>query len=171
MDPSYLPYTSIDTHPTDSDILFWSGARNNMITYNWGTNSFSTAGTFGRGASTNSRIQLYYVQGLHVDYANNKIYLSQFYKHGTTILNLDGSFDKEFAASNRTRMTGAHEAIKAIVTDSSLTAGVNYGFGYWSYSRRAGFRSWSGDITTGRANLALTRIVYKLEFTKEELQE
>ena len=121
-----------------------------MITYNWGTNSFSTAGTFGRGASTNSRIQLYYVQGLHVDYANNRIYLSQFYKHGTTILNLDGSFDKEFAASNRTRMTGAHEAIKAIVTDSSLTAGVNFGFGYWSYSRRAGFRGWSGDITTGR---------------------
>ena len=49
-------------------------------------------------------------------------------------------------------MTGAHEAIKAIVTDSSLTAGVNFGFGYWSYSRRAGFRSWSRSITTGRAN-------------------
>ena len=158
--------TSIDTHPTDSDILFWSGARNNMITYNWGTNSFSTAGAFGRGASTNSRIQLYYVMGLHVDYANNRIYLSQSYKHGTTILNLDGSFDKEFAAGNRTRMTGAHEAIKAIVTDSSLTAGVNFGFAYWS-SGRAGFSNWSGNITTGRATPCSSSACLKVRAHKQ----
>ena len=48
-------------------------------------------------------------------------------------------------------MTGAHEAIKAIVTDSSLTGGVNFGFAYWA-SGSSGFRSWSGNITTGRAN-------------------
>tara|TARA_A100001011_G_scaffold165319_1_gene174004 strand:+ start:1 stop:3171 length:3171 start_codon:yes stop_codon:yes gene_type:complete len=50
-------------------------------------------------------------------------------------------------------MTGAHEAIKAIVTDSSLTSGVNFGFGYWSssWSSGVGFRSWSGNITTGKA--------------------
>ena len=30
------------------------------------------------------------------------------------------------------RMKGAHEAIKSIVTDSSLISSVNFGFGYWS---------------------------------------
>ena len=35
--------------------------------------------------------------------------------------------------STRTnRMAGAHEAIKSIVTDSSLVSSVNFGFGYWS---------------------------------------
>ena len=29
-------------------------------------------------------------------------------------------------------MQAAYEAIQSIVTDSSLTAGVNFGFGYWS---------------------------------------
>ena len=48
-------------------------------------------------------------------------------------------------------MSGAHEAIKAVVTDSSLTAGVNFGFGYWAWSGRAGFKNWIGDITNGRA--------------------
>ena len=53
-------------------------------------------------------------------------------------------------------MAAAHKAIKAVVTDSNLTSGVNFGFGYWSssWSSKAwppGFSSWSGDITTGRA--------------------
>ena len=31
-------------------------------------------------------------------------------------------------------MQGAHEAIKAITTDPTLTGGVHFGFSYWSYS-------------------------------------
>ena len=40
-------------------------------------------------------------------------------------------------STRSTRMAGAHEAIKSIVTDSSLISSVNFGFGYWSssYSR------------------------------------
>ena len=41
-------------------------------------------------------------------------------------------FDKEFGGAPTTRMQAAHEAIKSIVTDASLTSGVDFGFGYWS---------------------------------------
>ena len=43
-------------------------------------------------------------------------------------------------------MDGA-KAIKAIVTDSALTAGVNFGYAYWS-SGGNGFSNWFGNITT-----------------------
>ena len=34
----------------------------------------------------------------------------------------------------QTRMSGAHQAIKAITTDANLTSGVHFGFAYWSSS-------------------------------------
>ena len=65
-------------------------------------------------------------------------------------------------------MTGAHEAIKSIVTDSSLTAGVNFGFGYWSWDNNgSGFSSWSGDITTGRAKPCDSRACLKVRVHKQ----
>ena len=65
-------------------------------------------------------------------------------------------------------MSGAHEAIKAITTDSSLTAGVNFGFAYWSSSRGSyGFSSWSGNITTGRASPCDNRNCLKVRVHKQ----
>ena len=45
-------------------------------------------------------------------------------------------------------MQAAHEAILALVTDSSLTSGVDYGFAYWSYTG-SGFSRWNGNHKTG----------------------
>ena len=46
-------------------------------------------------------------------------------------------------------MQAAHAAIKSLVTDASLTSGVDYGFAYWAHGT-AGFSRWSGgDIKTG----------------------
>ena len=63
-------------------------------------------------------------------------------------------------------MHAAKEAIKAIVTDSSLTAGVNFGFAYWS-SGGAGFSNWFGNITTGRANPCNSRACLKVRVHKQ----
>ena len=82
--------TSIDTHPTDS-ILILVGARNNMITI-IGAQIASLQLVLLVVVHQLTRVFNTLCSGLR-DYANNKIYLSQFYKHGTTILNLC-SFDK-----------------------------------------------------------------------------
>ena len=51
--------------------------------------------------------------------------------------------------SPTTRMQAAQAAIKSLVTDSSLAAGVNFGFAKWS-AGGSGFSSWSGgDIRQG----------------------
>ena len=41
---------------------------------------------------------------------------------------LDFTFIKNFGGAPTTRMQAAQAAIKSLVTDSSLTAGVNFGF-------------------------------------------
>ena len=45
-------------------------------------------------------------------------------------------------------MQAAHEAILALVTDSSLTSGVDYGFAYWAHGS-SGFSRWNGNHKTG----------------------
>ena len=43
-----------------------------------------------------------------------------------------------FGGAPTTRMQAAHAAIKSLVTDASLTSGVDYGFAYWAHGT-AGF--------------------------------
>ena len=95
---------------------------------------------------------MYYTRNIDIDATNNRIAVAEYYKRTVQIFDLNLGFIKEFGSSqSSTRMSGAHEAIKAIVTDSSLTSGVDFGFGYWA-SGSSGFRSWSGNITTGTAS-------------------
>ena len=68
-------------------------------------------------------------------------------------------------------MAAAHAAIKAIVTDSNLTSGVNL---VWilvkSWSARQwppGFSSWSGNITTGSARPCDTQNCLKVRVHKD----
>jgi len=67
------------------------------------------------------------------------------------VIDYDMQYIKELGGGqNKTRMTGAVEAIQAIVTDSGLTSHVDFGFGVWSESG-ASFTGWSGHITNGTA--------------------
>jgi len=147
----------MDSHPSNDSILYlnsYYGHRIYKMTLNSSKNAFSSVSTVGRcctGSSTASNVRMYYPWGLSVDKTNNRVVSANYYKGSTLVVDLNLGFLKEFGGSSGTRMTGAHEAIKAIVTDSSLTAGVNFGFAYWA-SGSSGFRSWSGNITTGRAN-------------------
>ena len=58
---------------------------------------------------------------------------------------------KTFGGAPTTRMQAAHAAIKSLVTDASLTSGVNFGFAYWAHGS-AGFTRWNGNHKTGTGN-------------------
>ena len=145
-------------HPTDDSILYATSYYSHRIykvvlnSGKTGVQSSTYKGSCCNGASTTSNIKMYYPRNIDIDATNNRIAVAEYYKRTIQIFDLNLGFIKEFGSSqSSTRMTGAHEAIKAIVTDSSLTSGVDFGFGYWA-SGSSGFRSWSGNITTGTAS-------------------
>jgi type IV pilus assembly protein PilY1 len=149
----------IVAHPTDDSIIYYSNYYSHRIekvtmnTARTGVASRVTKGSCCRGGTT-SNPRLYYPRNVAIDATNNRVGIADYYNNGVKIFDLNLTALKSIGGSVSTRMTGAHEAIKAIVTDSSLTSGVNFGFGYWSssWSGGVGFRSWSGNITTGRAS-------------------
>ena len=145
-------------HPTDDRIIYYSDYYSHSIikvtlwTNKNGVTSRASKGGCCRGGTT-SNPRLYYPRNVAIDATNNRVGIADYYNNGVKIYDLNLTALKSIGGSVSTRMTGAHEAIKAIVTDSSLTSGVNFGFGYWSssWSSGVGFRSWSGNITTGKA--------------------
>tara|TARA_B100001057_G_scaffold200015_1_gene200707 strand:- start:2427 stop:6530 length:4104 start_codon:yes stop_codon:yes gene_type:complete len=166
----YYSY-GLASHPTDDSIFYmstWSRNQLCRLTLNASKNGGSSncVGRYGRNKATASNIQMYYPRTISVDSTNNRIILGQYYKNSIQAFDFNLGFLKEFGGSAGTRMTGAHEAIKAIVTDSSLTAGVNFGFAYWS-SGGAGFRSWSGNITTGMATPCSSRACLRVRAHKQ----
>jgi type IV pilus assembly protein PilY1 len=144
-------------HPTDDSILYASSYYNHRIykvvlnSGKTGVQSSTYKGSCCTGASTNSNVKMYYPRGIDIDVANSRIAVADYYKNSIQFFDLNLGFIKEIGGSSGTRMTGAHEAIKAIVTDASLTSGVDFGFAYWA-SGSSGFKSWSGNITTGKAS-------------------
>jgi type IV pilus assembly protein PilY1 len=156
-------------HPTDDSIIYYSNYyshRIEKVTMNTARNGVASRVTKGRccrGGST-SNPTLYYPRNVAIDVANNRVGIADYYNNGVKVFDLNLTMLKAIGGSVSTRMTGAHEAIKAIVTDSSLTSGVNFGFGYWSssWSSGVGFRSWSGNITTGKFYCFALKLVKQL---------
>ena len=144
-------------HPTDDSILYATSYYSHRIykivlnSGKTGVQSSTYKGTCCTGTSTNSSVQMYYPRNIDIDATNNRIAVAEYNKNSIQIFDLNLGFIKEIGGSSGTRMSGAHEAIKAIVTDASLTSGVDFGFAYWS-SGSSGFQSWSGNITTGTAS-------------------
>ncbi|SVC02264.1 uncharacterized protein METZ01_LOCUS255118, partial [marine metagenome] len=159
-------------HPTDDSILYATSYYEHKLykyTLSGQKNVFTSAQSVGRccsGSSSSSNVIMYYPSGVAVDTANNRVIAVSYYKHSAQAFDLNLGFLKEIGGSAGTRMTGAHEAIKAIVTDSSLTAGVNFGFAYWA-SGSSGFKSWSGNITTGKAKPCTSQNCLKVRAHKQ----
>ncbi|MDC3158413.1 PilC/PilY family type IV pilus protein [Candidatus Pelagibacter sp.] len=145
-------------HPTDDKILYgtnYYSHRLHKVTFNAAKTSIVSNTHVGRccsGASKTGNVRMRYPRNIDIDATNNRIAVADYYKNSLQFFDLNLGFLKELGGSSGTRMGGAHAALKAIVTDSSLTSGVNFGFGYWAWGGNPGFRSWSGDITTGTAN-------------------
>ena len=144
-------------HPSNDNIFYatnYYGHKLQKITLNTAKTAYDSISSVGRccnGSSSSSNVRMFYPRAIAIDSTNSRIAVADYYKNSIQFFDFNLGFIKEIGGSAGTRMTGAHEAIKAIVTDSSLTAGVNFGFAYWA-SGSAGFRSWSGNITTGKAN-------------------
>ena len=162
---AYTSYGMV-AHPTDDRILYFSDFNANRIvklTLNSSKNSLAVNNNDFRGrccTGTHTASQQYFYRaglGMAIDSSNNRLSVGSYYGDEVLAYDLNLNYLKKFGAPPKTRMDGAHEAIKAIVTDSSLTAGVNFGFAYWSSAWSwwggwsYGFTNWTGNITTGKA--------------------
>ena len=86
--------------------------------------TFTKRGRCCRGTSSGSNTYFYYPYGLSVDTTNNRVLVANYSGSSVHALDLDLTYIKTFGGSSGTRMTGAHEAIKAIVTDSFSLPGM-----------------------------------------------
>ena len=132
-------------HPTDNTIFYAASYyAHKLLKYTVAAGNTASTTRNGVGRCCRGKWRLYYPRGVGIDTVNNRVYVASYY--GSNVLGYDLNFAAvhEFGGSSGTRMTGAHEAIKAIVTDSSLTAGVNFGFGYWS-SGGGSYRGWNNN--------------------------
>jgi len=169
----------MSAHPSNANELYISARNNNKI-YKVTVNANGTGGTinWSKGkygynkTSSASQTYFYYPWGIHYDEDNDRIVVAGYSGKKIQVFDDNGDFLKQFGgAAATTRMSAAHKAIKAIVTDSNLTSGVNIGFGYWSSKWNSkkwppGFSSWSGNITTGTANPCDTQNCLKVRVHK-----
>ena len=118
--------------------------------------AISSSQSFGRRSRNNSdasNTYFYYPWGLGWDQNNSRLIAADLNKGSVQIFNSSGTWQKNFGGAPTTRMQAAQAAIKSLVTDASLTSGVNFGFAKWA-AGRSGFSGWSGGnifIGEGRA--------------------
>ena len=167
-------------HPTNPNELYLM-ARNQSRIYKITVNSAGTGhtvnwykGRYGYNKqSTATQNYFYYPWSIHYDDDNDRLIVSGYTAKKIQVFDSDGVFIKDKGGvAATTRMAAAHAAIKAIVTDSNLTSGVNFGFGFWSARWGAsqwppGFSSWSGNITTGSARPCDTQNCLKVRVHKD----
>ncbi len=148
-------YVGLERDPNNSNVLFtlsWSNSRLKKITVNSSGNGATTNWTKGRRSrseSNASNLYFYYPWGLGWDESNNRLLGSNLNNGQIHVLDSNGGWIKSIGGRPKTRMQAAYEAIEAIVKDSSLTSGVDFGFAYWS-SGASGFNRWHGNHKTGQ---------------------
>ena len=150
----------MDAHPSDDSILYFSeyfSHKIRKVTMNAARTGYSsttpTMGKRGLKSSSASQVYMYYPYDLTIDTNNSRIVVSDRIKASIQFFDLNLGFIKELGGSLGTRMSGAHEAIQAIVSDPALKAGVNYGFGWWSSQWRGGsswFTGWNTKRDQGK---------------------
>ena len=134
--------------------------RSDIASWDW------TIGSRGTSKSTTSDIRFWFPYGIAQSNgafgefsAGALIGTAGLNKSYGQFFNTSGNF-KDQTNTPKSRMDGAKLAIKSIVADTSLTAGINFGYGHWSYramwngsswvAAPARINSWSGTLETGR---------------------
>ena len=153
---TYLGLENDPTYPYKLYTLSWSTSKLEKITIsatgkgyirNW------TKGARSRSASNASNLYFYHPWGLGWDDTNKRLLgsnLNNGQVHALDASKNPAEYLKSIGGAPKTRMQAAYEAIEAIMKDSSLTAGVNFGFGFWS-SGSSGLTSWqNGDHKKGK---------------------
>ena len=150
-------YVGIEANPSNQYELYtqsWSSSRIKKITVNSSGNGATTNWTKGsrsRSGSSASKLYLYYPWGLGWDDNNNRLLSANLNNGEVHALDNNGDWLKTIGGRPQTRMQAAHAAIKALVTDASLTSGVDFGFAKWA-SGSSGFSRWNGNHKTGTGN-------------------
>ena len=129
-------------HPSNDNIFYFVSDlhRITKITISGNTVSTEEVGRYGRiGASYNptskAQIRFNNPRDIKIDTALNRIFVADFGNRAVQTFDLDMNYlDYSGYSVRQTRMQGAQEAIKSLVTDSSLVSSVNFGFGYWSHN-------------------------------------
>ena len=139
--------TAIASHPTNENIIYFTSSSNHAlhkVTLNSssGTNvSFTQerVGRYGRlggnyNPTSKSAIRFNFPRDITIDPSLNRIFVAETnnFSIQTFDLNLNYHGRSGYRAA-QSRMSGAHQAIQSLVTDSSLVSSVNFGFGYWSH--------------------------------------
>ena len=109
--------------------------------------NLATKGSRSMSASSATNLYFYYPWGLGYDDNNNRLLAANLNNGQVHVLDSNGTWIKSIGGAPKTRMQAAHEAILALVTDSSLTSGVDYGFAYWAHGS-SGFSRWNGNHKT-----------------------
>ena len=147
-------YVGLEANPNNANELWtlsWTKSKMQKITVNGSGNGYTlnaNIGTRSKGASSSTSTHFYYPWGLGWDQTNNRLIAANLNNGAVQIFDTNGAWIKTFGGAPTTRMQAAAKAIMSLVTDATLTSGVDFGFAYWSYST-AGFSSWTGDHKTG----------------------
>ena len=150
--------------PDDDNVMFIQGtwtsklakatlnAAKDGFTYNW------DIGRLGWGKSTASDIQFGFPWGLGVDVTNKRLLSANWNSGFGQVFDFDGNFIKSTEPS-QSRMEGASTAIQAVVSDTTLSNDIDFGFGHWSWKggvfgwpvEEAAVSGWSGTVENGQA--------------------
>jgi len=92
-------------------------------------------------------------------------YVDELTESSFTAVGKDSAWQIQYGGPQRTRLQGAQEAITAIFTDTTLTSGANFGFGYWNGYGGGGqyYGGWQGNHPDGRSRICDKPISWKLK--------
>jgi len=181
--------SGIQISPESDDTLYITSPTYHLVqklSVSSGTlTSITTAGTRNKGNNTEDAGALaadnvrfdqtrgIYVTATKIWVTDNKATIQEFNENDFTSASRDSSWQNEYGGGKKSRYEGAKEAILAVVSDSTLTSGANFGYGHWNSgesgkakkSHRGGwqchaqltncnyYRGWKGDHPNGTSQL------------------
>ena len=124
----------------------WTSNTTCRVTASAGTSSgLSNSGTAGNLDADDIRITGD-ITGVQV--SNGRLifshngYVDELTEASFTAAGRDSAWQIQYGGPQLTRLQGAQKAITAILTDTSLTSGANFGFGHWNGGRSQYYGGW-----------------------------
>ena len=142
------------TDPDDPNILYATGYESHQIckmTLNNGSYVSSTIkGVENLSAPQSIDAEPYLMQPQSIKFdrdinGEKNLIVANTGRMEVIIVNRDLKFKKAFGLEGVSRLRGAMESIKAVVTDSTLTAGANFGLGLWSGGTNSKYIGWNNS--------------------------
>ena len=141
-----LQKLQLDIPNASFQVLLTAGKQGTKTTGNPGAVAAADIKFSEPGRTTNSKV----AQNLWVSSStilatskNGAIQLIDEDKFNST--DKDTAWQAQYGGGKTTRFTGAIEAIESIISDSSLQAGANFGFGHWNGGEHDHLDGWSGQ--------------------------